>query len=143
MCAELRRRLLQVVAVVVLPVLLLLIFGMVEMAAAWRTFQLITNIARDGARVAVLPSSTDQDVTDHIESLLDGSGLDSGEAGIAYACEAEGSSSICANTNNATRVTVDYPYTFRLLGPLVAFAGGNGDGFGTISIASTSIMRRE
>lgn len=128
---------------VVLPILLLLIFGMVEMAAAWRTFQLITNIARDGARVAVLPTSTDQEVTDHIESLLDGGGLDSGEAGIEYACDAEGSSSICADTNNATLVTVDYPYTFRLLGPLVVLTGGDGDGFGTISIASTTIMRRE
>ena len=128
---------------VVLPVLLLLIFGMVEMAAAWRTFQVITNIARDGARVAVLPSSTDQDVTDHIESLLDTSGFDSAQATIAYACDAEGSTSICVDTNNATQVTVDYPYTFRLLGPLVAFAGGNDGGFGTISITSTSIMRRE
>ena len=40
---------------VVLPVLLLLIIGMVEFARAWMFQQVITNIAREGARLAVIP----------------------------------------------------------------------------------------
>jgi hypothetical protein len=42
---------------IVLPVLLLLVFGIIEMSNAWRTFQVVTNAAREGARVAILDDS--------------------------------------------------------------------------------------
>ena len=40
---------------IVLPVLVLLIFGIIEMGAAWRTYQVATNTAREGARLTILP----------------------------------------------------------------------------------------
>jgi Flp pilus assembly protein TadG len=43
--------------VLVVPILLLLVFGIVEFGLAFRTHQIVTNTAREGARVAVLPAS--------------------------------------------------------------------------------------
>ena len=41
----------------VLPVLLVLLFGIFTMARAYNVYQTITRAAREGAREAVLPSS--------------------------------------------------------------------------------------
>lgn len=134
----------------VLPILLILVFGIIEMSLAWRTSQIVTNATREGARLAVLPDSVDGDVNARIESVLSGSGLPTDDVEgflITLDCrDAEGGddgSMICEETGNQTVVHTDYPYQFRLLGPLVELAGGQGDRFGLVTISSTSTMRRE
>ena len=64
----------------VLPMLLVLFFGIIEFGNAWRIYQLVTNTAREGAREAVLPSSTTATVDAVIDERLDGSGLDASQA---------------------------------------------------------------
>jgi hypothetical protein len=44
---------------IVLPVLLLLIFGMIQFGLGWRLSQVITNGAREGARYGVVMATTD------------------------------------------------------------------------------------
>ena len=38
----------------ILPILLLLVFGLIEFGTAWRDYQVITNAAREGARWSVV-----------------------------------------------------------------------------------------
>lgn len=128
---------------IILPILLLLVFGIIEMALAWRTSQIVTNVTREGARLAVLPTSTDGDVTARVEEGLTSSGLTASKATITFDCNDEDTGSICAGTGQQTIVQTDYPYQFHLLGPLVELAGSDGDEFGQINISSTSRMRRE
>jgi Flp pilus assembly protein TadG len=65
---------------VVVPVLLLLFFGIVELGAAWRTSQVITNTAREGARQAVLPTGTQARVDSIVNDRLVSAGLNPADA---------------------------------------------------------------
>ncbi len=62
----------------VLPVFLMIILGIIEFGRAMMISNLVTNAAREGARMAVLDGSTNTDVTSAIETFLQsaiGSGL--------------------------------------------------------------------
>lgn len=140
--------------VLVVPVLLLLVFGIVEFGLAFRAHQIVTNSAREGARFAVLPSTPDaQSVIDVVEARLASSGLDPALADIEVWCvdrdtSAETSGLFCAGTErwgHLTRVDVSYPYTFFVLGGLVRWACGAdcGGQYGTIALNTASSMRNE
>ena len=129
----------------VVPILLVLVFGIVEFGNAWRHYQLVTNTAREGARLAVLPSTTDAEVQAAIDARLDGSGLDAGQATVTLGlCSGGGGCTGVPDT-----VTVSYPYQFVFLGPVVDLmcgtfgCGGTAASYTTVQISSTSIMRNE
>jgi len=60
---------------VVAPLLIALIFGIVEFGWVFMAQQSLTTAAREGARTAVLQGSTEQDVVDRISSFLDQAGI--------------------------------------------------------------------
>ena len=128
----------------VLPMLLVLVFGIVEFGNAWRHYQLITNTAREGARVAVLPSSTATIVDSVIDDRLNGSGLDANQATVTLKILDFGDPSY---SNSADTVTIAYDYNFVFLGPVVdlmcAVFGCAPGGFSSVQLSSTSIMRNE
>ena len=62
----------------VLPIFLLLLFGAIELGRAYLDKHLLTNAAREGARVGTLPSSMEQDVTDIIDDFLTDAGMSAG-----------------------------------------------------------------
>jgi hypothetical protein len=127
---------------IVLPVLLVLVFGIIEMSNAWRTHQVVTNIVREGARTAILPNVTEDSVRTVMLGNVSAHGLSSPDT-IIIRCN--GADGICSGTGQETSVQMEYPYTFRLLGPLVQWACGGScsDQFGTITIGSTTVMRKE
>src|SRR5215468_2467768 len=55
---------------VVLPLLLFLAVAMFEFGRAYQTWQVLTNAAREGARVAVLPGVNDAQVTDRVQTYM-------------------------------------------------------------------------
>jgi Flp pilus assembly protein TadG len=57
---------------VLAPVLFLLIFGMIEYGRMIMVQQLITNAAREGARVAILEGKTNADVIDAVQEHIGG-----------------------------------------------------------------------
>ena len=71
---------------VALPVLLLLVFGIIEMGAAWRTYQVTTNTAREGARLTVLPNADETSVRSAMADRLTQGGLDPANATINFVC---------------------------------------------------------
>jgi len=122
----------------ILPVLLLLVFGMIEMSNAWRTFQIVTNSAREGARVAILTASDVGDIRTRIDQAIDRGGLTPGLAAITIECfEANGDAAgaACTTSGQEARIRVEYPFTFQVLGRL--------GGLAPIRIGSTSTMRHE
>lgn len=128
---------------IVMPVLLLLVFGIIEMSNAWRAHQVITNLAREGARIAILPTTDARsDITAPIFAGLTAQGMSAPDTVIVKCNGADG---VCTSTNQEVLVRVEYPFTFRLLGPIVALAcsGDCTSPFGTITIGSTTVMRRE
>jgi hypothetical protein len=128
---------------IVMPVLLLLVFGIIEMSNAWRTHQVVTNITREGARKAILPTTlTPAEVRTVVLDGLSSQGMSPPDTIIVKCNGADG---VCNGTGQEALVRIEYPFSFRLLGPIVTWACGSGCGssFGTITIGSTTVMRRE
>lgn len=136
--------------VLVLPVLLVLVFGIIEFANAWRTSQIVTNAAREGARMAVLPDNpTAAEIEQTIDDYLSNSGLDDSKATVTVECDTDNDgtfeeSNPCDGSGEAERINVQFEFTFSFLGPMINFmSGSGGDQFGTIMLDATTIMRNE
>jgi hypothetical protein len=140
--------------VLIIPVLLLLVFGIVEFGLAFRTHQIVTNSAREGARVAVLPSADEARVIAVVRDRLESAGLnpDADGVDISFRClededDDEGEDGWCDDERFAklTQVQVSYPYTFFVLGGLVRWACGAdcASQYGTIDLRTASAMRNE
>ncbi len=138
--------------VLVLPVLLVLVFGIIEFANAWRTSQIVTNGAREGARMAVLPKTSGvAGIEARVKSYLANSGLDETDAVVSVDCDLDGDGDFgdgqdqeCPQSGQAQRINVQFDFTFSFLGPMINFMqGSGGDQFGTITLDATTIMRTE
>src|SRR5262245_43597190 len=59
-----------------LPVLILIVVGIFDFGRAFQEWVAVTNAAREGARMAVLPGAyTDDDITARVESVLRAGGI--------------------------------------------------------------------
>jgi hypothetical protein len=68
----------------VLPLLVLIFLGVIEFSRLGQTVQLMTTAAREGCRVASLPGTTTSNVTDHVTSVLSGSGISVSDVTFTY-----------------------------------------------------------
>jgi Flp pilus assembly protein TadG len=124
---------------IALPILMLIIGGVVDFAIMFQRYEVVTNAAREGARVAVLPDFTTADIQSRVTSYLAASGLtDAAPApSVAYTSEVTpGGPSI-----DVVKVTVQYPHQFLLLTPLSALVGGGPHA--DIMLKAVSTMRLE
>src|SRR5262245_23084446 len=100
-----------------LPLLLLVSVSIFEFGRAYQTWQVLTNAAREGARVAVLPNTTVSDVQNRVITYIRNGQL----AGCDTTCvsvDQNVSISIGATTATASLVTVNYPFSFMVLNPV-------------------------
>ena len=120
----------------VAPLLILLLAGIFDFGMMFRTFEAVTNAAREGARVGVLPGYAPSDVEDRVDAYMAASGL-TGSYTVAVANMPVATG---AGTFTARSVTVNYTYQFAILGVIGAPFGGN---FTTIPLRAVSVMRTE
>ena len=128
---------------IVLPILLLILAGIMDFAFLFQRWEVVTNAAREGARVGVLPWYGQADVQTRVQSYLTSSGLtDAPTTTVLY-----GPTSVTDPATGTTltvqtvTVTVEYPSRFLYLGPIAGLVGG---GFaGQITLRSVSTMRTE
>lgn len=121
---------------IVAPLLLFIIAGIVDFGMMFRTYEAVTNAAREGARVGVLPGYAAVDVSSRVDAYLAASGL----AGTHTTTVADVPVATSAGTFTARAVTLNYTYTFAVLGAAAPLFGGN---FGSINLNAVSVMRTE
>jgi Flp pilus assembly protein TadG len=127
---------------VILPIILLVCVSIFEFGRAYQTTQVLTNAAREGARVAVLPSSTTEDVQARVSAYLQ-SGQLGNYASATVAVDPNVTISIGASTASASLVTVSYPFSFMVLNPVVNLVS-KGSALGDpITLTSSAEMRNE
>ncbi|MFQ5895076.1 MAG: TadE/TadG family type IV pilus assembly protein [Nitrospinota bacterium] len=118
----------------ILPVFLLIALGIMEFARAYWNMQVITNAAREGARVGILTTTTEADVTQKVNDYLASANM------TATATVTVANVGAAAATGAPTTVTVTYPFAV-LTGPFLStFVPGWG---GTINLSQTVTMRHE
>jgi Flp pilus assembly protein TadG len=131
--------------VLLLPLLLAIVFAIIEFAIAWRTYQIITNVAREGARLAVVTRGPGKATTvqTRIDNLLNQSNLNSANATATYSCDGA-AGGLCSSTGQSDGVQIDYPHSFVFLGPILdLMCLGCGSSYATITLTSLSVMRTE
>jgi Flp pilus assembly protein TadG len=121
---------------ILLPILMGVVIGIFEFGRAWNVDQVLTNAGREGARLAVIPTSSEDDVIEAVEGALTDAALDPSLANIAI----EG----MGVYGTPASVEIEYPYEFTFLGPLMAFLGdGEAEIPGAITLNSRITMRNE
>jgi Flp pilus assembly protein TadG len=114
--------------------------GIFEFGRAYQTWQVLTNAAREGARLAVIQGTTDDQVRDRVNSYLTGGGLASlGADKIVVTRNVS-----LTGTDTASQIQVNYPFSFIVLNPVVKLVTpGATTGKDPITIRSSAIMRNE
>ena len=112
-----------------LPILIVLVMGVLDMARAYSVLQVVTNAAREGARQGILPDSTDALVATTVDTFLTAAG----QTGCTTTGVNIGSA---ASAGDSTAVTVSCDFT-ALTGTLIP--GWEG----TFALAQTATMRHE
>lgn len=122
----------------VLPILLFMLAGIVDFGMLFQRYEVVTNAAREGARVAVLPNYTVADAQARVQSYLSVSGLTGAPPpSVVYSTETLAS----GRTIRLVTVTVSYPNTFSYIGPFAKLIGGTATG--NVTLKSASSMRVE
>jgi Flp pilus assembly protein TadG len=120
----------------VFPLLMLMLAGIMDFGMLLRNYEVVTNAAREGARVAVLDGYETEDIEARIDEYL-------AAAGMSGAHDVEVDTvpiTTGAGTFTARSVTLNYTYQFVVLSGFAPFFGGN---FGTLALEGVSVMRAE
>jgi len=118
----------------VIPLLLILIIGVVELSRAWNTQQVITNAAREAMRAAVVddPTFTQQAMHARIDEQLVLASLDPSRAQVTFVGWKSGAGKLA-------RIELSYNFDFQILGPLMEWASGNR----AVTLHTGFVMRNE
>jgi Flp pilus assembly protein TadG len=137
-----------------LPLLLAVVFGIIDFGFMFQRYESVTNAAREGARLGVLTASgyTATEAQNRAISYLQASGLN----GTIRTCGgAMVTNSMCAQMTQQTvtiagstpaktvdqvTVIVEYDHEYSFVGPIMNLFGS---GLGSIRLRSASIMRKE
>ena len=122
--------------VIVFPILMLILAGILDFGMMFRSFEVVTNAAREGARVAVLPGYKLADVQVRVQEYLDSAGLKS-----PVTTELKTANVVTGvGTISVQKVRVSYTYQMIVLGGCleVVWTGG-----GNVSLQAIASMRSE
>ena len=124
---------------IVSVLLLALLLGIFEFGRLWMTFQVVTNAAREGARLAALPTgfSDDAAVTTRVNNYLTSANLDPGVASVTL-------TGVSGATGTDAVVTVSYSVDLLFLGPIATLLDSSSPALpGTFVLTGTATMRNE
>src|SRR5437879_1653363 len=101
-----------------LPLLLLVSVSIFEFGRAYQTWQVLTNAAREGARVAVLPNATIADAQARVSAYMSSGQLPNGKDATVVVDMNRTLDIGGGNTAKGSLVTVNYPFKFIVLHPV-------------------------
>lgn len=131
-------------AAITVPIILLISVGIFEFGRAYQTWQVLTNAAREGARIAILEGPTDADVRLRVNEYLAIGGLCKSKT----ECQPDGNIVInrmvpLTDSSTASKVEIDYPFEFMVLNPIVRLVVKDSTTGAPITMPVSSVMRNE
>jgi len=125
-----------------LPLMLIVSVGILEFGRAYQTWQVLTNAAREGARVAVLPNEDPSAVQARVLAYMQGGQLSNANQA-TITVNRTATISIGPQNASASIVTVDYPFQFMVLQPVAQLVQSSSTLGGPITISASAEMRNE
>ncbi len=124
----------------VLPLLLFIILGLVDFGFMFQRFEVVTNAAREGARMAVLAGYTNADVETRVRNYLTTGGVAATTSNCSVATTDYTIPGGAGPAMPGKRVQVTYASPYLFLGPVAGWFGGS---FTTANLTGVAIMRKE
>lgn len=127
-------------AAITVPLILLICVGIFEFGRAYQTWQVLTNAAREGARLAIIQGSTDADVTARVQQYMQNGDLPN----YATATVKITRTVPLTGSDTGSKIEIDYPFQFMVLNPVVKLVTpGSRVGAAPITMVSSALMRNE
>ena len=125
---------------ITMPILLFIIAGIMDFGFLFQRYEVVTNAAREGARLGTLPGYSQTDVQNRVESYLASSGLTAAHPLpiVQFGTQVVGAG---GPTINVVTVSVLYHSPFDFIGSFAGMVGGSG--WTSITLRSSSVMRME
>lgn len=123
---------------ITIPVILLISVAIFEFGRAYQTWQVLTNAAREGARVAILSGVTDAQVTSTVRNYMSAGRLQN-----ASSAAVSLNRNVSLGANTASRITVDYPFQFIVLNPVVRLVTPSSTTGAPLTMQAVALMRNE
>ena len=125
---------------ITIPIILLVSVSIFEFGRAYQTWQVLTNAAREGARVSIILGKTDDDVRASVRKYMEVGGLPlANDSSVTIGLER----SIDLGSNNASRITVSYPFNFIVLGPVMKLVTPSSTQGNALTMGAVAVMRNE
>ena len=129
---------------ITLPILLVLMVGIFEVGRAYETWQVLTNAAREGARIAVLPDTAAGDAEARVRQYLTAGQLKlANDPSVTVTVDPNVDVAIGAGTAKASLVTVSYPFDFVVLQPVARLLVSGSKVGEAITMKASAQMRNE
>ena len=127
---------------IVLPLVLLVSVSIFEFGRAYQVFQIMTNAAREGARIAVLPGATDDNVKQRVVVYLTAGQIPSATTDWVAIDHAQ---TVTSGTGiaQATKVSVNYPFNFIVLNPVAQLVVPSTTLGAAFTMTTAAVMRNE
>jgi Flp pilus assembly protein TadG len=121
---------------IVFPILMFIFAAILDFGMMFRSYEVVTNAAREGARVAVLPGYQLADVKVRVQEYLDSAGLKSPVTTEMKTVNVPTG----IGTISVQKVRVSYTYQMLVVGGVSKIFGS---GIGNVSLQAISSMRSE
>ena len=122
-----------------LPLILLVVVGIIEFGFVFQKYEIVTNAAREGARVLVLPAFGPDDAVARVNQYLTASGLNPLLATVPTPAD-PAETDLGGTCIWTVTVSVSYPHQAPFLGGIGSYFGKT---FGTFTLNASSTMRTE
>jgi Flp pilus assembly protein TadG len=123
---------------ITIPIILLISVGIFEFGRAYQTWQVLTNAAREGARVSVLSDKTDGDVDAAVRAYMQAGSLPGyASAGVVI------DRGVAMGANTGSRITVNYPFSFIVLNGVANLVTKGSTAGQPLTMQSVALMRNE
>jgi Flp pilus assembly protein TadG len=121
------------------PLLLLVTLGIIDFGLLFQRYEVLTNAAREGARISVLPDYGPADVEFRVNQYLQATSLSAAtvntDVGPAQTLPVGGGACI-----TVTPVTVSYVHNYIFVGGIMSYFGSS---LGSRTLTATASMRSE
>ena len=125
-------------AAITVPIILLISVGIFEFGRAYQTWQVLTNAAREGARVAVIAGTTDAEVEVTVRRYMT-----IGSLSKATTAPVLLNRNVALGSSTGSQVTINYPFQFMVLNPVARLVVRSSTMGTPLTMSAVAVMRNE
>ncbi len=135
-------------AALTIPILLLIAIGIFEFGRAYQTWEILTNAAREGARMAILPTPNSAVITQRVRDYMQAGGLSNYNTAQVQINPTTITVTTASGTVSvpASEVVIDYPFDFMFMAfhPTAhTVSGTSTDPADSLTMHASVVMRNE